>query len=163
MCRQVGPAAWDFLGCLWIGYDCTPSAWEGGSLAGAASVFSSLLGWFCDSVGLSCCGVCGRSGETGTVVFQLGAVAVKQMCSAGAPQKFSLLLFFLICFLSALCFWASSQHIPTPLLAAPRKACFPSPQFRIGINAAKFWRMVKESGCINRCVSTKCIDRRRSS
>lgn len=41
-----------------------------------------------DSVGLYCCGVCGRSGETGTVVFKLGAVAVKQMCSAEAPQKF---------------------------------------------------------------------------
>lgn len=132
-CRQVGLAAWDCLGCLWTWIWLYPEC-QGRKEPGWCCVFPvASLG---DSVGLYCCGVCGRSGETGTVVFKLGAVAVKQMCSAEAPQKFSLLL-FLICFLSALCFWASSQHIPTPLLAAPRKACFPSPQFRIGRNAAK--------------------------
>lgn len=73
-------------GVCGLGYDRTPSAWEGGSLPGAARVFSSLL--------LYCYGVCVRSGEAGIVVFNLGAVAVKQMCSAGAPQKFLFVCLF---------------------------------------------------------------------
>lgn len=78
--------------------------------------------------GLNWSGDHGCSGETGTVVVNLGAVDVKQMLCV---EQRHLRRFLLLLMLSAFHFLAlpklpSSQCIPTPLLVAPIKVCFPS-------------------------------------
>lgn len=80
--------------------------------------------------GLYCCGDHGCSGEAGTVVLNLGAVAVKQMLCV-EQRHLRRFFLFLICLPAARCFLSSfkmpsSQRIPTPFLAVPRKVCFPS-------------------------------------
>lgn len=109
------------VGLLGVWTQMWPGAWEGGSLASAPCGLSSCFRsyWRGDH---------GCSGETGTVVVNLGAVDVKQMLCV---EQRRLRRFFLFLILSACRFLAlsklpSSQCIPIPLLVALIKVCFPS-------------------------------------